>query len=164
MTDEELNEWVFGSADMFSWNTHKHRLLSSCSSCTTAVWEASITKKRGHRIITWINSQSFCASPPYCFSCWPSCCQTCRKGSSSCPAKTQKGKNRGRPRGLNGWARMLHAHKALSARKQLQRVYKHTCTEHRPLYVSSMCAIWNNVARTFTFFHVTICDLVQQQS
>lgn len=37
--------------------------------------------KRNRTGVTVLNSQSFCASPPSCFSRWPSCCQTCRRGS-----------------------------------------------------------------------------------
>lgn len=65
-----------------------------------------------------------------------------------------------RPEELDGWARTPHCHSVLSAHKQLHPVYKHTCMEYSVLNVSCMCAIWDTVTRTFTFYHLTICDLL----
>lgn len=61
---------------------------------------------------------------------------------------------------LKGWAHMPHGCLALSVHKHLYNVYKPTRTQYSELNVSYMCAIWGTVTRTFTFYHLTTCDIV----
>lgn len=148
---EWVGVWICGIVLLK--HTHKHTLFSNYTSYTSTVCESSRTKKgREQNTITQVNSQSFCASPPSCFSCWPSCCRTRWEGSSSCPEQTQKEKT------SCGWAQRPHVQEALSACKQLHHMYKHTCTDYSVLNVSCTCVIWDTVA--FTFHHFITCDLV----
>lgn len=52
-------------------------------------------RKRNRTSVAMVHSQSFCACPPSCFERWPSCCQTCRRGSSRPVQRGKKNKEVG---------------------------------------------------------------------
>lgn len=126
-----MRSWMSGRLNLWTCSpeTQTNTQLRNYSLCTTAVWESMKTEKEEkNKIMNW---QSFCASPPSCFSHWTSRCRTCRKNSSSRPAQIQKAKKTQSNKSCKSWkglAWIPHGHKALSAHKQLHHVYNHTRT------------------------------------
>lgn len=98
-----MRSWTSGRLNLWTCSpeTQTNMQLRNYSLCTTAVWESMKTEKEEKNKI--MNSQSFCASPPSCFSHWTSRCRTCRKDSSSCPARMQKAKKTNRIRVERAW-------------------------------------------------------------
>lgn len=96
MTEEEWKECALESVDMLSWNTRHAVVRLQAARGTGPAWR-------------WQNSQSFCASPPSCSSRWPSCCQTCRRGSSRPVQRTGGEKKEQRCRSRY-WDQMVLGH------------------------------------------------------